>query len=443
MSPARLVRLRDFWMCMPEAPGGQDLSQAEFEKVLADWVEKKQPGNLQWSNVRAHLEQGSLFPVLDGVDEVPLTRGQEGQTSHPRAMLLSGLAAARQAWVDRGNRLLVTSRPYGLSEVDIHHVGLPHAPISDLTEHLQRLLVERWFHILADDLAAGAATAEELLAELSTREELEPLVANPMLLTAICIIYSQGKRLPQDKYELYDRIVDNVLYNRYRDKALIDLERSRLSVIAYGMHTGVNLGEQRSTPQAEITVPEIDRILKAYKAQNAWTEEGYKGVIDTRERLLSRSGILLPQGERRAGFYHFTFQDFLAGQWLQDKESERLLPLFRERAAVAEWHNTLSFVFSALLARSTSPDRSIKLLSQLVETIDEQSIGLALVVADCLSILMGRKYRLAEKVEARFRAICLAAIEREIPVQQRCTLPGRENLSRFLKKRPPGGMPPE
>lgn len=195
--------------------------------------------------------------------------------------MLSGLAAARPAWIERGNRLLLTSRPCGLSETDINRLGLAYAPISDLTEPLQKLLVERWFHILADDTATGATTTEELQAELSMREELSPLVANPMLLTVICIIYSQGKRLPQDKYELYDRIVNNVLYKRYPDKRQIDLERSRLSVIAYGMHTGDQLGEQRTTPQAETTVAEIDRILQAYQEQSAWTEQGYKGVVDT------------------------------------------------------------------------------------------------------------------------------------------------------------------
>ena len=79
-------------------------------------------------------------------------------------------------------------------------------------------------------------------------------------------------------------------------------------------------------------------------------------------------------------------------------------------------------MFSALLARSTSPDRTIKLLSQLIQEIDEQSLGLTLVVVDCLGILMGRKYRLAAPIEARFRDICLAAIEREIPVKERCSL---------------------
>jgi hypothetical protein len=416
-----LVRLRDFWACLPETPGAQDLSKPQLEAVLSQWVEQKQPGNLQWANVQAHLEKGSLLLILDGVDEVPLTRGPEGKVSYPRAMFLSGVATARQAWEQRGNRLLVTSRPYGLSEADIRRVGLEHAPISDLTESLQALLVRRWFRILAADPASGSETAEELLGELEARDELQPLVANPMLLTAICIIYSQGKRLPQDKYELYDRIVDNVLYNRYRDPALIDLERSRLSIIAYGMHTGENLGEQRTTPEAQVTDAEIDRILQAYKDQSSWTEQGYKGVIETREQLLSRSGLLLPQGEHRAGFYHFTFQDFLAAQWLQDAESE-LRPVFHQRSQVDEWHNTLSFVFSALLARSTSPVRSINLLSQLIEDINEQTLGLALVVAECLTILMGRKYRLEKKVEERFREICLSAIEREIPVRQRCSL---------------------
>jgi hypothetical protein len=103
-------------------------------------------------------------------------------------------------------------------------------------------------------------------------------------------------------------------------------------------------------------------------------------------------------------------------------EGERLLGLFQERAETTEWHNTLSFVFSALLARSTAPKRSIKLLSQLVDAIDETTLGLALVVPDCLNILMGRKYRLAQEVETKFREICLSAIAREVPVQPRCRL---------------------
>jgi len=38
----------------------------------------------------------------------------------------------------------------------------------------------------------------------------------------MCIIYDEGKRLPHDKYMLYDRIVDTVLHKRYSDKERLD-----------------------------------------------------------------------------------------------------------------------------------------------------------------------------------------------------------------------------
>ena len=56
-----------------------------------------------------------------------------------------------------------------------------------------------------------------------------------------------GGRLPDDRLELCDRVVDNVLYHRYgRSKRDIDVARARLAVIAHGMHTGWGLGEARA-----------------------------------------------------------------------------------------------------------------------------------------------------------------------------------------------------
>ena len=83
-----------------------------------------------------------------------------------------------------------------------------------------------------------------------------------MLLTALCVIYGEGGRLPQDKYDLYTRIIDNVLYNRYpSSKENIDPVRNCLAVIAHGMHTGKGLGEARKSPEAEVSYTEIERML--------------------------------------------------------------------------------------------------------------------------------------------------------------------------------------
>jgi hypothetical protein len=258
-----LVRLREFWRHLPQDAGLRELSRADLEHALGAWFDAKKADGVTWADVATHLARGSALVILDGVDEVPLTHGDPRRPAAPREMLIAGLVAAMPHWTKPGNRVPVTSRPYGLTDAQTARLGLPHTPIADLPRPLQELLVRRWFHILADTPAAGETTAADMLNHLRGRDWLRPLAANPMLLTAMCIIYGEGGRLPQDKFDLYNRIVDAVLYNRYpADPKPFDPVRSRLSVIAWGMHTGDGLDEVRSTPQAETTNAELDRMLQ-------------------------------------------------------------------------------------------------------------------------------------------------------------------------------------
>jgi Sulfatase-modifying factor enzyme 1 len=198
----------------------------------------------------------------------------------------------------------------------------------------------------------------------------------------MCIIYDEGKRLPQDKHDLYDRIIDTVLHGRYRDPVAKDAARNRLGVIALGMHTGESLGEARTTPQAEATYAEIERMLKIYQDRSPWTEEGYLGAVETREDLLSNSGLLLSSGEKRAQFYHFSFQEFLAAQRILDLTDRSLLDVFRERAAAPEWRNTLSLLFGRVLGTRVSPEKGITLMQDMIDAISLEAVGLQLVVAE-------------------------------------------------------------
>jgi hypothetical protein len=296
-----LIRLRDFWTALPDRPDCQELSLAEFEAALERWLQARTPGGLTWPLLHDHLQHGSALVLLDGVDEVPLVHGANSPPCRPRAMILSGLAAAVAAWGKAGNRVLVTSRPYGLTPGDQQRLGLPHAAVAELPKAMQRLLVRRWFRCLVDDAGAAEALAGEMFDHLQPRPEIAELAANPLLLTAMCIIYQEGKRLPQDKYDLYDRITDTVLCNRYpNDPTQVDLVRNRLCVVAYGMHTGYGLGEQRPTPQAEATHDEIDRLIKRYRDDSPWTEREFQGAVQVREDLLTRSGILLPRERDQA-----------------------------------------------------------------------------------------------------------------------------------------------
>ena len=156
--------------------------------------------------------------------------------------------------------------------------------------------------------------AADLFSNIDPQPWLLDLAANPLLLTAMCIVYDEGKRLPQDKHDLYERVVATVLYSRYRDPADIDRAKRELGVVAYGMHMGSRPDDRRVTPKAEAAFIEIDDWLKAYQDRKDYTERAEADAFDSREALLSHSGLLLSTGEARAGFAHLSFQEFFAAR---------------------------------------------------------------------------------------------------------------------------------
>jgi formylglycine-generating enzyme required for sulfatase activity len=392
-----LVRLREYWQAFPARPGSRELSRQEFERCFATWVVSNSDGLDDAEHVLTHLAAGSALVVLDGVDEVPLVHDEGRAQWFPRALLLSGLANTMTAWTAAGNRALVTSRPYGVATGAVQALGLREVPLRELDAHLQRLLVDRWFQQLRPG-EEGTRYAKDLIAHLREHPWLARLSVNPLLLTGMCIVFDEGGRLPQDTHELYLRIVNTVLNSRYRD----DVEgreraRYRLQAIAYGMHTGRGLGEYRLTPQAEVSYSDLDRILREYLDKSASKEEGNTTTVAVREELLSQSGLFLGRGDNTAGFYHFSFQEFLAGQRLADVEND-LLPVFCERADIPEWHSTLSLLFVSL-----TREKAARLVTRLVEAFDASGPRVQQVAADCLDILLARGVRLDAPLEQTCR----------------------------------------
>lgn len=119
-----LIRLRDFYETLPKIPGCDALTLAQFEESVNSWLAVRKPGGLTWDCLKYYLEAGQALVIFDGVDEVPLDDGGPDRPWYPRRMLLSGLAQAASVWSAAGNRLLVTSRPYGLEDADRRRLGL-------------------------------------------------------------------------------------------------------------------------------------------------------------------------------------------------------------------------------------------------------------------------------------------------------------------------------
>ena len=372
-----LVRLRDFWVNLPAA-GVRTIELAGLERALEQWLADQKAPGMARGCLEAHLKNGSALLMLDGVDEVPFIRKSNEHEWYPREMLLGVLAAAVKQWTGVGNRVLVTSRPYGLDPRQQRRLGLQHAPIQAMDGELQALLVRRWFAVLSQDREEGSKTAQDMIDHLHGQPGLDDLAANPLLLTAMCVIYDEGKRLPADKHELYHRIVDTVLHKRYPPvKERVSEVRGRLGAVAWGMHTGEGLGQQRATPEASVSEDEIDRLLQAYHKLDGATDKGLRDTVRVREELLSQSGLLLPRGDGRASFYHLSFQEFLAAERmfrLMGRDQGRFLDHLLQRTGISNWRNTLSFAFGCLVSMF-GPHAGVELLRQLMERIRSSRRG--------------------------------------------------------------------
>lgn len=418
-----LVLFRDFAHKADFGRGEQTWTRKDLERALEAWVAAKTDG-LPPDMLTVHLKAGTALLLLDGLDELPEMGENAGATVYPRELVLSGLADALPVWHGAGNRILLTSRPAGVERAGVQRLPLDHAPLEPLPPPLQDLFVQRWFHTLdKPDEASG------LIGTIRGRADLAPLVGNPMLLTALCILYDSGGRLPGDIYKLYRRIVDVVLARRFPGGSeKTERVEARLRAIARRMHEGTE-SEPRSSPTAVAAALEVDGVLREIAADGWSPEDASVEPAVRRKELLDRSGLLLPRGDGQAAFYHLSFQEFLAAEELL-KSGEDPITLIRKWSAVPEWRLTLSFLIAGR-AEAAKPPVILKMLGQLLDGLDSAAVKTnpapALVLADAFDLILAKGWAVAGSPQAEtFRTLVLRAIEDEID------LPARQALALTL-----------
>ncbi len=439
-----LVKLRDFSPHMLCRPGVQTWRHKQLEAALAAWLDEAPLGGLTGATFRQQLAAGQVVLALDGVDEVATAQHTNGGTTHPRACLLSGLADALGAWHEAGNRVIVTSRPYGLKDAEIRKLNLPVQSLGPLPAPLQALFIERWY--AATDAGRREENTRGLKEHLASRADLNELTQSPLLLTALCIRFGQGQRLPDDLFDLYDGLVSSVLYSRYgADSAKRDLVRYRLAAIAYGMHTGPQ-SRPRAAPAAQVRNEEADEHLRQFAAVNRSTEGKLHEPAKRRNHLLEKSGLLQAADSDHVQFYHLSFQEFLSADHVigTQRADEQLLAVMRERGGERAWRPTLMYLFTGLVKRNRQ--WSLELLSQLADDLTRERVAenpsLAAFAAQGAEVLLKKGMSLGP-LSDRLKQVSLNAIADEVEVQDRYVLGlalGALGDPRVTKARDPGGF---
>ncbi len=314
----------------------KDVKDADFGKMptgkaLAESILKSVP-ECDFEILKCFCNAGKAIILLDGLDEIapelrdkvvrafadfrnpspspsPKRRGEKIQRgrSEETPPALSGKGAG-----GLGCKIILSGRPHGISGAVVERFGDRHVKILSLNMTQIEEFIRRWFRYVYDtDSKIGEKTAEDMIGQIRSNQGIERLIDNPLLLTAICILYHDGKELPNQRAELYKKFVNNLLSRRFSDPENV---RYFLMALAIEMHTNRSRGIDR--------VDAVRILETVYPIEEHETKPQYKNRLETIfDSIEPNSGLLKIEGGQY-NFRHLTFQEFFAAIGLVDRETD-------------------------------------------------------------------------------------------------------------------------
>jgi len=265
-----------------------------------------------------------LLLMLDGLDEVSEAGNRRAHLLEVVQRLIDGLPAH--------NRFLVTARPYAYADRNHQLKRVPHAVLAPFSNEQLAQFMRNWHRVergakgLSE--AEAEARADDLIRRLDSRPEVRRLAERPLHASMIASLNLRGNRLPEDRCQLYEEIIDLLLMRwrsgeaafRNRDGQLMDLPEKTLNgcleTLAYLAHAAQRAsGSPRDA--ADISEAMIEQAFRPLL--------DHHGRLDLLNYLRRHAGILIGREEQRFAFPHRAFQEYLAMRHLAARTDDSLI----------------------------------------------------------------------------------------------------------------------
>ncbi|KEI71424.1 NACHT domain-containing protein [Endozoicomonas elysicola] len=195
------VRLRDFYI---DGVGSSDL----FLKFILEAVSELSSVSFIDNWMQQKIEKGQCVFLIDGVDEL-----SDEQSKN--------VLNCFRKFVNKyhKNKFVVTCRT---SAYEHGLEGFKICEVDDFNDKDLGAFISQWF---GDQVKTRKTLANDLKTSLIARD----LCKTPLLATMICLMYQYNKRIPNNRFELYESCLDALMY-RWDSFRSIDRSRKITSI---------------------------------------------------------------------------------------------------------------------------------------------------------------------------------------------------------------------
>lgn len=275
--------------------------------------------------VRNLLRKGRCLVLLDGFDEI-----DPGQ----RTMAINQIEGLSKDYPK--NRYVLSCR----TAANVYTFsGFAEVEIADFTDNQIEVFVRKWF---PKDIA------QKCLSELNSTENrgIFDLASNPLLLTLICIAYSETYSFPESRIELYETALEALLKkwdssreivrnNPYKRLTLNRKEMFFSKIAARGFERNVDL-YPKSWMESEVS---------DFMKETALDQGGEVSARDILGTIESQHGILAKEGDRHYRFTHLTFQEYYTAKHVVHYlPTEKLINVFERYLGEPRWNEVILIV---------------------------------------------------------------------------------------------------